>query len=608
MIIVIAGAGSGKTTVLVERIKHLIETGCDPENILAITFTNKAAMEMKTRLIDLIGNSIQNSTIVTFHALAMKIIKENIDELEYHNRYFLIIDDDDKKKIIKNIIKEKNSDIKVPDVMNNFSYAKTRALTYKNVEMLIDSQYVDIYQKYAAYCRQNNAFDFDDLLLLAYHLLKINKVKIRYNHLFKNIHVDEYQDTSLIQGEILKKIKAPDNTLFIVGDVDQSIYTWRGATVDNLLNLAEEYNDVSQIKLEQNYRSTGKILNAANRLIKHNKKRIDKVLWTDQPKGKEITFFQVNTNVDEAMTIVREIKSMINIGARYDSFAILYRYNYQSRKIEELFVKNKIPYQIYGGIRFYERMEIKDMLGYLRILINPHDNISFLRIINTPKRKVGEKTIAKIQNYASENGLSIYQTIAEIGTGQLKKLMNLIEKYQVLISIQNSYDWNQKFIEFLDELGYQKYLLTQEDQNKVDERMQNINELKEGLLQELELGNQITEYINELALIGSAEIEQKEVVVLSTIHGVKGLEFKNVFMVGMIEEKFPKLNALYDEEEMEEERRLAYVGITRAEKRLTIISYRYDFKFDAQLPSRFIEEMGIEVEQKSNSIDDGFIF
>lgn len=609
VVIVIAGAGSGKTTVLVQRINRLISEGVKAKNILAITFTNKAAQEMKTRLLKSVGNEIFQSTIVTFHALAMKIIKENIDELKNHNRHFLIIDDDDKKRILKNIIKELNIDVKVPEVMGNFGYAKSRSLTYKNVEMLIEQQFIDIYTKYAEYCNKNNAFDFDDLLLVAYHLLKIKKVRQKYNDLFKHIHVDEYQDTSLIQGEILKKIKAKENTLFIVGDVDQSIYTWRGATIENLLNLQEEYEDVKQIKLEQNYRSTKQILLSANKLIENNENRIKKKLWTENEKGKEIDYFQVNTNIDEAMTIIREINSIVDYGESYDKFAVLYRYNYQSRKIEEMLVKNRIPYQIYGGIRFYERMEIKDILAYLRIMINPRDNISLLRIINTPKRKVGEKTIIKLQNYATENNFSIYDAILEIGNKALITMTEVIKKYKDLVITLDRETFEEKFNDFLEELEYEKYLLTSEDKSKVEDRMNNVRELKEGFIQEIELGREISEYINELALIGSETNTSDDMVILSTIHGVKGLEFENVFMVGMIEGKFPKANALYDEEEMEEERRLAYVGITRAEKKLTVISYKYDFKYDLQEPSRFIEEMGLETEDKQKEeINDGFIF
>lgn len=606
--VVIAGAGSGKTTVLVERINKILENGVNPRNVLAITFTNKAANEMKQRLISKVGPHAYDLSISTFHGLAIRIIKENISYLKHHDRNFIIVDDDDKKKIIKNILKAKNlqKDFKVPEILHAIGGAKSKSLTYKNVEAYIDFDMKDIYVEYQDYCNKNNAMDFDDLLLMCYELLKINDVKKRYNNLFRFIHVDEFQDTSLIQNEILRKIKGNENNLFIVGDIDQSIYTWRGAIIDNLLKIHEDYEDVNIVKLEQNYRSTKNILTKANELIKNNEKRIEKELWTENDTGEDIKYFSVNTNIDEANTIIREINSLVDYGeAQYDDFAVLYRYNYQSRKVEEKLIKNKIPYKIFGGIKFYERMEIKDILAYLRVFINNGDNISLNRIINTPKRKAGEKTVEKLTRYAEENSISLFNAIEEIGSGALLKLVKIIKKYSHIIEIYDNAEFEKTFNEFLEELAYKEYLLTIDEEAKVEDRMRNIRELKEGIIQEIELNNSVIDYILEMSLFNEEETEEQEEVVLSTIHGVKGLEFENVFIISMVEGRFPKEQAQYDDDEMEEERRLAYVAATRAKKRLFLSSYLYDFKYEEQEESRFIKEMGIKI--KERDLED-FIF
>ncbi len=600
--VVIAGAGSGKTTVLVQRINKIMENGVAPQNILAITFTNKAANEMKERLIAKVGPHAFGICIVTFHALAIKIIKENISYLEHHDRNFIIVDDEDKKKIIKNILKEKEltDSYKVPEIMYAIGNAKSKSLTYKNVVAYMDIDKKEIYEEYQKYCQNNNAMDFDDLLITCYEMLKISEVKKRYNDLFKFIHVDEFQDTSLIQNEILRKIKGSKNNLFIVGDIDQSIYTWRGATIDNLLKIHEEYDDVHIVKLEQNYRSTKEILQRANKLIEKNDKRIEKTLWTNNEQGEEVNYAQLNTNIDEANHIIREIDSLVDYGkAQYDDFAILYRYNYQSRKIEEKLIKNKIPYRIFGGIKFYERMEIKDILAYLRVFINNNDNISLSRIINVPKRKAGEKTVEKLTMYAKENNVSLFNAIEDIGTGALKDLEKLIKKYSPIVDIKDNADFEATFNEFLEELKYKEYLLTIDEESKVEDRIRNIKELKEGIIQEIELDNDIVDYINEMSLFKDTIEEEKEEVTLSTIHGVKGLEFENVFLISLVEGRFPKEQAFYDDDEMEEERRLAYVAATRAKKRLWLSSYLYDFKYTEQEESRFIKEMGIETKEKS---------
>lgn len=610
VIVVIAGAGSGKTTVLIERISKLLSQGIRAYNVLAITFTNKAAQEMKTRLLENEGPQALEATIMTFHALCVKIIRENISHINGYDSNFLIIDEDDKKRIIKNILKENNLDskIKVHEVIYNISGAKSKSLTYKNVEAFIDTKFKEIYLKYQKYCQKNNAFDFDDLLLVAYDLLKIKAIKTRYNKLFKYIHVDEFQDTSVIQSEILKKLKTTENNLFIVGDIDQSIYTWRGAEVDNLFNVLDDYPDVHLVKLEQNYRSTKEILNMANNLIENNKKRIEKELWTENKKGRAVEYYPVDTAEEEANTVVREINSIVDYGGSYNDFAVLYRYNYQSRKIEEVFLRNSIPYKIYGGIRFYERKEIKDILAYFRLFMNAHDDISLMRVINTPKRKIGEKTLEKYLKYGEAENKSLYTTISDIGGKNVQSLIGIIQKYTFILNLVDAEEFEKYFQKFLQDLGYEEYLLTQEDKFKVEDRMANIKELKEAFMEKIKEGILLPEYLNELSLENRETDSEIDEVILSTIHGVKGLEFDNVFIISLVEGRFPKDDALINENEMEEERRLAYVAITRAKHTLTLLSYHFNFKHELQKPSRFLEEMGIISEDYDDNSLDNFIF
>lgn len=602
VIVIIAGAGSGKTTVLTKRIEYLYKKKqVHPQAVLAITFTNKAAQEMKERLLQLTGPAAEMSWILTFHAFSVRIIRENIEYLKDFKSNFLIIDEDDKKKIIKKLIQDNdlNDQFTVKEVLYEISNAKTFAKSLAEVEYKVNYLYLQIFKMYRSYLIENNAFDFDDLLLYAHHLLRNKEVNSKYKKRFSHILVDEFQDTSTIQSDMLKLIK-DDNCLFVVGDVDQSIYTWRGAVIENMLNLSKDYKDCSIIKLEQNYRSTKKILACANKLIEHNVTRFEKELWTENASGEDVIYKPMSNDGQESYQVCLEIQRKIDHGSELSEIAVLYRSNYQSRKIEENLIQRNIPYVIYGGIRFYERMEIKDILAYLRLIIDNTDLISLSRVINVPKRKAGEKTIRKLENFAAENNLTVFQAIDEIGTQSLIKFADIIKKYS-----NNFIDnFEDNFDQLLIDIGYEEYLLTQDDHTVVEERMQNIEELKNAITNELKNGKILNEYLSELALFTQTEEDTDDKVILSTIHGVKGLEFDSVYMIGMNEEKFPSARSIGSEEDLEEERRLAYVAVTRAKKSLYMTSSSFSFRGELMAPSRFIEEMEL---QPSDDWDD-FIF
>ncbi len=607
VVVVIAGAGSGKTTVLTEKINRLIsEELATSREILAITFTNKATNEMKERLALKLGHKINGAWIMTFHGFSLRIIRENLAYLPHHDHNLQIIDEDDKKKLIKRILKDLKLDemYKVPEVTRVFSNAKTYALKTSDVKTAIDFEYQDIYAEYEKYLNKNNAFDFDDLLIVAHQLLAIKEVRTKYQNRFKYIHVDEYQDTSMVQGEMLKKLKSPTNNLFIVGDVDQSIYGWRGATIENIMSLEKTFKDVKIVKLEQNYRSTKRIIEAANYLIENNSNRYDKSLWTDNQLGEKIQTYRFIDATREAEYIQKEINYLIDFGKIPNEIAVLYRFNYQSKKIEEALMRARIPYLIYGGLRFYERMEIKDMIAYIRLILNQDDNISFLRIINVPKRKVGQATLNKIINYATEQEISYFAAASEIGGKLIQEFCEIIRYYETRLTE----NFAEEFDNLIGDIKYYDYLLKSEDQEKVKDRSENIRELKEAIIEAINEEMSLEEYLTELTLFSERETDEDSgAVILSTVHGVKGLEFDYVFLSGMNEQKFPKSSSVENNAELEEERRVAYVAVTRARKKLTITNISYDFKNEYYEDSRFIEEMGLD-KTSEMSVSEGFIF
>lgn len=593
VVLVIAGAGSGKTTVLTKRVKKLISDGIEPRSILAITFTNKATKEMKER----INNNEVN--INTFHSFSLSIIRKNIKYLISHDKNFSIIDEDDKSKILKKLIKDLNLDLKANNVKYEISSAKSNSLDKNDIINHISIEYISIFNGYCSFLKDNNCFDFDDLLLYAYELLKIEAVRNKYHNYLNYIHVDEYQDTSIIQSKMLDLIKSDSCKLFVVGDVDQSIYEWRGATVENIMNLASKYNDSIIIKLEQNYRSTKSILDVANNLISKNKNRIDKNLWTENSKGQKVKSLRFTGESNQAEYVKSEIKYLEDFGANLNSICVLYRYNYQSKKIEEALIRSNISYKIYGGMRFYDRTEIKDCIAYLRLLVNFEDNISFMRIINVPKRKVGEITLNKIINYAVDNKISYFESSLKIGSETIKKFCNLILDYSE--TINNDFTW--EFNKFLDTIGYENFLLKSEDKSKVEDRMLNVNEFIESI--DFVLQNEETnllEYVNELVLFTDTDDRNNDdCVVLSTVHGVKGLEFDYVYMTGMNELVFPNQNKISTDQHLEEERRVCYVAITRAKKKLVLSNISFNYRGEYLKDSRFLNEMGLEPSEEIKS-------
>ena len=586
VVVVLAGAGSGKTTVLIEKIKKIIDSGEYSNKILAITFTNKASLEIKNRL-EKIDGKYKGVYTSTFHSLCFRILKIYSDAFEQFDSNFIIIDDYDQKKVINNILKELNyEDKKVLFKINN---AKINSLNHDDIQKYLDDEELKVYNLYQNYLNKNNALDFNDLLLYMHELLLIDKYREKIQKLFNYILIDEYQDTSVIQDKIIELMKRDDTKLFIVGDVDQSIYRWRGAKIENILSLEKKFNDVKIIKLEQNYRSTQNILDIANKLINYNKIRYKKDLHTLNAKGEKVYYHEYNDNYYEATNVINEIKYLLNFDK---SIAVLYRNNYQSRVIEEKLIKENIDYQIYGGLKFYDRLEIKDMIAYLRLMFL-EDNFSFLRIINTPKRKIGEKTINLIIDYSKEYDVNYLQALKELKIVSGLRFLEIIDKYRKLI--KNDFNY---FFDFLNEIKYEDYLIEQDGKIKAQERMDNIHEFVYGVIKYLEENNDILDYLNNLLLDNKNE-QTTNKLILSTIHGVKGMEFDVVFIVGLNEKIFPSEYSLYNNDELEEERRICYVALTRAKEKLILSSYNFDYRGNYCEESRFLKEMDI-IDNNSN--------
>lgn len=595
--LVLAGAGSGKTKVLTNRIAGLIENGISPLNILAITFTNKAAKEMKERVIRLIGAEAYNIQISTFHSLGLKILKENYNLLGYE-RNFTIIDSDDVLTIIKKIMKDLNMSkdyYNAREIKNKISSAKNEMMgldEFSKVEF--DHKVVEVYRQYLKKLKNGNSVDFDDLLILPIKLFKIYpNILEQYQDRYKYILIDEYQDTNEAQYIFSKLLSAKYRNIFVVGDNDQAIYAFRGANYKNILNFEKDYPEAKTILLEENYRSTKTILDAANSVIKNNKERKDKKLWSNNPIGEKIKYKVVGNEKEEASFVATEIKELINQGVKEEDIAILYRTNAQSRVVEEEMLKKNIKYRIVGSFYFYNRKEIKDLLCYLRLINNHKDDVSLLRIINTPKRGIGEKTIDNLANVAMENDTSLFEAISSGKELEFKKLIEELTKESENLSLTELVD------NILEKSGIKKELMSSkllEDEI----RLENLNEFK-GVTKsyEEEYGSATLEdFLDEISLVSDMSEHQDGTnrVSLMTVHSVKGLEFDYVFIVGMEEGIFPHYNAINDgsSSAIEEERRLCYVAITRAKKKLYILSAESRMLFgntNRNKPSRFIEEI-----------------
>ena len=598
--LVLAGAGSGKTKVLTNRIANLIENGVSPYNILAITFTNKAAKEMKDRVVNLIGDSANNIQISTFHSLGVKILKENYTLLGYE-RNFTIIDSDDALTIIKKIMKDLNMNKEYynpREIRNKISSAKNEMMDIDKFSKIeFDHKIVEVYKIYQKKLKQGNSVDFDDLLILPIKLFKnYPNILNDYQERYKYILIDEYQDTNEAQYTFSRLLSSKYRNIFVVGDNDQAIYAFRGANYKNILNFEKDYPECETILLEENYRSTKNILNAANSVIKNNRERKDKNLWSNNEEGDKIKYKKVSNEKEEASFVVEEIKTLLSKGVKEEDIAVLYRTNAQSRTIEEEMLKENIKYRVVGSFYFYNRKEIKDLLCYLRLISNHKDDVSLLRIINTPKRGIGEKTIENLINTAESSNTSIYEAIT---SGKELAFKNLIEE---LTQDSQSLSLTELVDTILEKSGIKKEL-TNSKLLEDEIRLENLNEFK-GVTKnyEEEYGTaNLEEFLEEISLVSDITEHQDSAsrVSLMTVHSVKGLEFDYVFIIGMEEGIFPHYNAINDgsNSAIEEERRLCYVAITRAKKKLYITSADTRMLFgntSRNLPSRFINEIDKE--------------
>lgn len=594
-LLILAGAGSGKTRVLTHRIAYLIgERGVNAWNILAITFTNKAAEEMRQRVDNLVGFGAESVWVSTFHSACVRILRRFIDRLGYEN-HFTIYDTDDQKTLIKEVCRKVDVDTKVfkeRSLLSAISSAKNEMILPDEFELNAGGDFAKmkiakVYREYEAQMKANNALDFDDLLVKTVQLLQTQPdVLESYQERFRYIMVDEYQDTNTVQFQLVSLLAGKYKNLCVVGDDDQSIYKFRGANIRNILDFEHEFPDAKVIKLEQNYRSTGNILNAANSVIANNRGRKEKSLWTENGEGELIRLRQFDTAFDEADFIGEDIKSAVRQGGSYNDSAVLYRTNAQSRLLEEKFIAMNIPYKIVGGVNFYARREIKDLLAYLKTIDNGRDDVAVRRIINVPKRGIGLTTINRIQESATERGIGFYEAllapglIAGVGRSatKLDSFAALIEYFKTLAEEMSITDLLQEVIE---KTGYIESL-ENEDKEEAKTRKENIDELiskaaaYEESCQDKDEKATLSGFLEEVALVADIDSldEDQEYVVLMTLHSAKGLEFPRVYLAGMEDGLFPGYMSINagDREELEEERRLCYVGITRAEQELTLTS------------------------------------
>ena len=602
-LLIIAGAGAGKTKTLTTKIAYLIEEKLAmPYNILAITFTNKAAKEMKDRLFSLIGDVSKDIQVSTFHSFGLKLLRENCKLLGYESN-FVIMDSDDSLTVVKKIIKDMGYDPKIYNpraIRNKISSCKNEMISPEAYERYAVSDYekvvYEVYKKYENKLKKNNSVDFDDLLLLPIELFRKNPDTLeRYQNLYKYILIDEYQDTNEAQYILSKLISAKNRRITCVGDDSQSIYSFRGANYKNILNFEKDYKEAKTILLEENYRSTSNILDAANQVIKNNKQRKDKNLWTSRGKGEKIKYYRAYDEKDEAQYVIRKTKELVNRGVDYKDIAVLYRTNAQSRILEEAMLKENMPYRVVGSFYFYSRKEIKDLIAYLRLIHNSKDNVSLLRVINTPKRGIGLKTIENLTNKADLEGTSIYEAIT---SGKELEFKELIEK---LKDISEELTLTELIDKVLDASGMRSELES-EKTLEAEVRLENLEEFKsitksfeerEGLIS-------LEDFLLEISLISDVEEYKDDPnrISLMTVHSVKGLEYPHVFVVGMEEGIFPHMNSLMEASELEEERRLCYVAITRAKDDLHLVNARRRTLFGREQInpiSRFIGEISPEL-------------
>ena len=609
-VMVIAGAGSGKTRVLTNRIAYLIaEKNVLESNILAITFTNKAAKEMKERIYSLVGETSKYIWINTFHSMCVRILRQHIDLLGY-NKNFTILDTSEQKTIIKNIVKELNlsEDSYQPNnILKIISNSKNSMISVN--EMKAQARFgfmknvAEIYEYYQKYLKKNSVLDFDDLMLKTIVLFeKHPEVLAIYQNKFEYIHVDEYQDTNVIQYKLIKMLSEVHKNICVVGDDDQSIYSWRGACSDNIINFEKDYEDVEVIFLDQNYRSNSTILDAANAVIKNNTYRKDKALWSENKGGDKITVYAATNDKDETDDIAKKILDLKAQGVDYKDIAILYRANYLSRSMENSCMVFGIPYKLIGSLKFLQRQEIRDLLAYMNVIVNKNDEFSLRRIINVPKRGIGASSMAKIDNYAEQYGLSLFEALKNIDMiGVSKKIITnihlltqLIEKY----SQTEQYSIEDLIVGIYKDSGYESMLKESADAY-AESRIENISELVSSAKQFSSMNDNLIDFISEMSLTSDADDENEDdSVVLSTVHAAKGLEYRVVFIMGLEENLFPSIRDAESSEDernkMEEERRLAYVAITRAKEKLFMSYANRRMQFGSiknNKRSRFLDEV-----------------
>lgn len=614
--LILAGAGSGKTKVLTCRIAHLLQQGVRPYRILAITFTNKAAAEMRERVDRMAGAAARDVWLFTFHAFCSRLLRYELENLNGYANNFAIYDTSDSKNLIKQVLKEMNLDEKrfpLPAIISHISNAKNALLLpdayAREASGYYEQQVAKIYDAYQKKLQANNAVDFDDLLLLALRLLQENPaVREKYQRKFDYLMVDEYQDTNHAQYLLTKILAAGHRNICVVGDADQSIYGWRGADIQNILDFEKDYPDAKLVKLEQNYRSTQVILDAANAVIDNNSGRKPKNLWTANGNGSEIVYYQANDERDEARYVIENMQKLqLNEGAKLGDMAVLYRTNAQSRVFEEMLIKSGIAYTMVGGTKFYERKEIKDALAYLRLLYNPHDSLSLLRIINVPRRGIGDATLARLQEYANASGQTLFEVVTNaadvpgLASRFANKLDELSELLFELMGEAADVPVKQLLDDVLLKTGYLEELQSSKDPQD-ESRVENLKEMlsvTEEFAVKCERNGEeptLENFLADVALVADIDDAElgEEAVTLMTLHSAKGLEFPDVFLVGMEEGIFPHSRTLMNDNEIEEERRLCYVGITRAEKHLFLSNARTRTIYGRTqyyTPSRFLQEV-----------------
>lgn len=610
--LIMAGAGSGKTKVLTCRVANLLQKGVRPYRILAITFTNKAAAEMRERVNNMSGQAAKDVWLFTFHAFCARFLRMEIDKLPGYGGNFAIYDTADSQNLIKQILKEMNLDDKrfqPSGILSRISNAKNAlqdaAAFARQAGDFYEQKVADIYSRYEQKLQLNNALDFDDLLMLSIKLLQENKeVREKYQDRFDYLLVDEYQDTNHAQYLLTKFLAAKHRNICVVGDADQSIYGWRGADIQNILDFEKDYPDAKVIKLEQNYRSTQIILDAANAVIENNTGRKPKNLWTENKSGADIIYFQAVDERDEARFVIEQLQNLQRTeNKKLGDMAILYRTNTQSRIFEEMLIKSGISYNMVGGLKFYERKEIKDIIAYLRVIFNPADSLSLLRIINVPKRGIGDASLAKIQAYAAANNVSLFEAVSNaaaidgLSSRFVSKLDDLAGIIFELMNLANEAPVEDLIDRVLRDTGYLEELeneRTPQAQSRIDNLHELISVAQEFAASEEE--NNLENFLAHVALVSDIDDTElgEDAITLMTLHSSKGLEFPVVFLVGMEEGLFPHARTLMDETEIEEERRLCYVGITRAKEKLFLSSTKMRTIYGNTVtypPSRFLQEI-----------------